>query len=127
MVTWARMVTSAAPATTRTASITRVRGTTRSARTRWRAGGARVVMGFLVRRRSSEAGGAGSRGMAGHSLRLDYRAGPLGPLSPPSTILRQPLAQSFPRKGPFAVLAVHDLEIRVGARLLMEDVSFRVD
>ncbi len=27
----------------------------------------------------------------------------------------------------FTVLAVHDLEIRVGARLLMENVSFRVD
>lgn len=30
------------------------------------------------------------------------------------------------RNGRFAVLAVHDLEIRVGARVLMSDVSFRV-
>src|SRR5690349_13376324 len=40
-----------------------------------------------------------------------------------------PSAPSAPihlRKRTSAVLAVHDLEIRVGARVLMSDVSFRV-
>src|SRR6185437_11366996 len=39
----------------------------------------------------------------------------------------RPLGQSsLPAERTSAVLAVHDLEIRVGARVLMSDVSFRV-
>ena len=55
-------------------------------------------------------------GMATSSRRVDGRLGdrPLGRFHIPLT------------KRTFAVLAVHDLEIRVGARVLMADVSFRV-
>ncbi len=49
-------------------------------------------------------------------MRLDYCAGPL-----------LPFVSSHPKKGPSTVLSVNDLEIRVGARMLMENVTFRVD
>ena len=53
-------------------------------------------------------------GGAGAVEAIDWAAVPLG--TPPPT--------HFRRRIP--VLAVHDLEIRVGARVLMEDVDFRV-